>query len=312
MILHGARRAGPGAVRPVRRGLGQHHHAERARGAPAGDREQDHGAARGARLVSLVCACARILSHVGVALQTAQVASQQGKYLGRKLTKLAKQRDVLIQNGLAFGPGADEAVSGAFKYLHLGSLAYACMIASSHLVLMCVVCSAPRLVFRYIGNAAVFDLGKTSFMGGLAAMYAWRSVYWSEQVSSRTRALLMIDWIVRCVVANSLFVSAGSYPCWLASQRCLGQRPLTAVELPVCISTAQPGIRSHIPVDFCTQENCCRQMSYYKCVEKLLHTRILYPQQQPSAVTFVLKKTKLAECKGDATDSYGAGICTRY
>ena len=40
-------------------------------------------------------------------------------------------------------------------------------------------------------------------LDGLAAMYAWRSVYWSEQVSMRTRALLMIDWVVRCV----LFVS---------------------------------------------------------------------------------------------------------
>lgn len=39
-------------------------------------------------------------------------------------------------------------------------------------------------------------------MGGLLAMYAWRSVYWSEQVSSRTRALLMIDWIVRYVVRH--------------------------------------------------------------------------------------------------------------
>lgn len=66
----------------------------------------------------------------------------------------------------------DEAVSGPFRYKHLGSLAY-------------------------IGNAAVFDLGKLSVMGGLVAMYAWRSVYWSEQVSSRTRALLMIDWIIR-------------------------------------------------------------------------------------------------------------------
>lgn len=56
---------------------------------------------------------------------------------------------------------------------------------------------ADDVVPRYIGNAAVFDLGKVSFMGGLAAMYAWRSVYWSEQVSSRTRALLMIDWVVR-------------------------------------------------------------------------------------------------------------------
>jgi NADH dehydrogenase len=69
---------------------------------------------------------------------------------------------------------ADEAVAKPFRYLHLGNLAY-------------------------IGNAAVFDFGKYSVMGGLAAMYAWRSVYWNEQVSARTRALLMIDWIVRCV-----------------------------------------------------------------------------------------------------------------
>lgn len=104
---------------------------------------------------------------------TAQVASQQGKYLGRKLSRVARQRHVLAANELTMEEG-DEFVSGPFRYQHLGSLAY-------------------------IGNAAVFDLGKYSFMGGLVAMYAWRSVYWSEQVSSRTRALLMIDWIVRCV-----------------------------------------------------------------------------------------------------------------
>jgi hypothetical protein len=34
-------------------------------------------------------------------------------------------------------------------------------------------------------------------------MYAWRSVYWSEQVSTRTRALLMFDWIIRCVPISS-------------------------------------------------------------------------------------------------------------
>ena len=77
----------------------------------------------------------------------------------------------------------DEAVSGPFRYKHLGSLAY-------------------------IGNAAVFDLGPLSVMGGLVAMYAWRSVYWSEQVSARTRALLMIDWIIR--YARLDFVVTGS------------------------------------------------------------------------------------------------------
>ena len=77
-------------------------------------------------------------------------------------------------NGLALAD-AEEAAAGPFRYLHLGSLAY-------------------------VGNAAVFDLGRVTLMGGLAAMYAWRSVYWSEQVSMRTRALLMIDWVVRCVL----------------------------------------------------------------------------------------------------------------
>jgi len=109
---------------------------------------------------------------------TAQVASQQGKYIGQKLSKLARRKDTLEANGL-IGPGADEAISSPFRYMHLGSLAY-------------------------IGNAAVFDLGKMSFMGGLMAMYAWRSVYWSEQVSSRTRALLMIDWVIRGIWGRDL------------------------------------------------------------------------------------------------------------
>ncbi|KAG5221164.1 nucleotide-binding domain-containing protein [Salix suchowensis] len=99
-----------------------------------------------------------------------QVAAQQGKYVGKKLHKLAQRSSDLPPNQLS--GASDEDIYGPFKYLHLGSLAY-------------------------IGNAAVFDLGNYSFMGGLAAMYAWRSVYWNEQVSARTRALLMIDWIIR-------------------------------------------------------------------------------------------------------------------
>ncbi|KAJ6597216.1 pyridine nucleotide-disulfide oxidoreductase-domain-containing protein [Mycena vulgaris] len=108
---------------------------------------------------------------------TAQVAAQQGKYVGKKLHKLARQRDVLQANELT--DSTDEVVSKPFKYLHLGSLAY-------------------------IGNAAVFDLGGHSFMGGLVAMYAWRSIYWNEQVSVRTRALLMIDWVIRGVWGRDL------------------------------------------------------------------------------------------------------------
>lgn len=102
------------------------------------------------------------------------MASQQGKYVGHKLHLLASKRDALIANELP--ADVDEAVTGPFTYRHLGSLAY-------------------------IGNAAVFDYGRFNFTGGLVAMYAWRSIYWSEQVSMRTRALLMIDWIVRYVAS---------------------------------------------------------------------------------------------------------------
>ena len=65
-------------------------------------------------------------------------------------------------------------------------------------------------------------------MGGLAAMYAWRSVYWSEQVSSRTRALLMIDWIVRCVSLVVLFCQAADV---MSSQWCLGTGPFPSLIL---------------------------------------------------------------------------------
>lgn len=33
---------------------------------------------------------------------------------------------------------------------------------------------------------------------------AWRSVYWSEQVSIRTRVLLMIDWVKRGIFGRDL------------------------------------------------------------------------------------------------------------
>ncbi|KAF8643820.1 hypothetical protein AX16_008838 [Volvariella volvacea WC 439] len=127
---------------------------------------------------------------------TAQVASQEGKYLGKKLHKLARSQKRALQAAVENKAGLDaltsrptgttsasfhpdEHVAGPFKYKHLGSLAY-------------------------IGNAAVFDFGWQSVTGGLAAMYAWRSIYWSEQVSARTRALLMIDWIIRGVWGRDL------------------------------------------------------------------------------------------------------------
>lgn len=105
---------------------------------------------------------------------TAQRAHQQGMYLARKLTKISKSREGMAVNNVDYGD-IDEAVSPPFSYKHLGSLAY-------------------------VGNAAIIDFGNgLSFGGGLLAMYAWRSIYFAQSVSFRTRALLAMDWLKRGV-----------------------------------------------------------------------------------------------------------------
>lgn len=107
---------------------------------------------------------------------TAQRANQQGQYLGRKFNKLAHTSK---RTAIAFSRLDDENVYRAFKYQHLGSLAY-------------------------IGNAAVFDVtrpgGKEqSFAGGLLAVYLWRSIYFAQSVSFRTRTMLAMDWANRAL-----------------------------------------------------------------------------------------------------------------
>jgi NADH dehydrogenase FAD-containing subunit len=143
---------------------------------------------------------------------TAQTASQMGAYLGKKLNKLAK----LKESGKLLPQPTDEEVSVApskdgshpgknkpdsteldrsdldiddmhyrpFTYKDLGSLAY-------------------------LGNSAAFDIpwlpeSVRSFAGGLLAMYLWRSFYISEQATTRTRVLLMTDWIKRGIWGRDL------------------------------------------------------------------------------------------------------------
>lgn len=105
---------------------------------------------------------------------TAQRAHQQGVYLAHKFNKLARAAPGLKANEITEGD-LDAAVYRAFEYRHLGSLAY-------------------------IGNSAVFDLGEGwSLTGGLWAVYAWRSVYFAQSVSFRTRVLLAMDWAKRAL-----------------------------------------------------------------------------------------------------------------
>lgn len=113
---------------------------------------------------------------------TAQRAHQQGMYLGHKFNKLARMSPGLALNDIREGD-VDAAAFKAFEYHHLGSLAY-------------------------IGNSAVFDLGEGwNISGGLWAVYAWRSVYFAQSVSFRTRCLLAMDWAKRGLFGRGKFLS---------------------------------------------------------------------------------------------------------
>ncbi|OUT20678.1 hypothetical protein CAS74_004343 [Pichia kudriavzevii] len=109
---------------------------------------------------------------------TAQRAHQEGAYLGKKLNKLARI-DESLPEYQSHNKDWDDTVTKPFKYKHLGSLAY-------------------------IGNSAVFDLPGHPFFGGLVAMYLWRSIYFSQSVSLRTRALMFFDWLKRGIFGRDV------------------------------------------------------------------------------------------------------------
>ncbi|KAF2703578.1 hypothetical protein K504DRAFT_495398 [Pleomassaria siparia CBS 279.74] len=109
---------------------------------------------------------------------TAQRAHQQGQYLGRKFNKIAQAAPGMTLNQVDYGD-LDDAVYKAFEYKHLGSLAY-------------------------IGNAAIFDWNGWTLSGGLVAVYLWRSVYFAQSVSFRTRCLLAMDWSKRALFGRDI------------------------------------------------------------------------------------------------------------
>uniref|UniRef100_A0A7M5XKE2 External alternative NADH-ubiquinone oxidoreductase-like C-terminal domain-containing protein n=1 Tax=Clytia hemisphaerica TaxID=252671 RepID=A0A7M5XKE2_9CNID len=89
---------------------------------------------------------------------TAQVAAQEGKYLGKLLSKVELST-------------ADLKNVDPFQYNHLGS-------------------------FAYVGdNRAVLELPILGSFEGWSAMWLWRGAYASECVSLRMRTLVLFDWI---------------------------------------------------------------------------------------------------------------------
>lgn len=111
---------------------------------------------------------------------TAQRAHQQGKYLGKKLSKLVRSYNSLTLNDIIDGD-IDDAISKPFRYHHLGSL-------------------------LYIGNSAALDFSGHSFVGGIVAMYLWRGIYFAQSVSMRTRVLLFMDWFKRGLFGRDIIM----------------------------------------------------------------------------------------------------------
>ncbi|KAJ1934404.1 hypothetical protein FBU59_005708 [Linderina macrospora] len=115
-----------------------------------------------------------MLAHVDRSLTAlpalAQVADQEGVYLGRSLSTIAKTGKDISEHGIDKGASEKSAVE-PFNYHHHGTLAY-------------------------LGRAAAADFGDGYTYRGsnLAAKYLWRSAYWSQQVSLRTRLMLVMDW----------------------------------------------------------------------------------------------------------------------
>jgi NADH:quinone reductase (non-electrogenic) len=95
---------------------------------------------------------------------TAQAAAQQGEYVARSLNRL----------GSPSGQRNDLYDFPAFEYDHWGSLAFLSQ-------------------GRWGGNAVV-DFGDRKVFQGLAAWWAWRSIYWSKQHSWRNKFLISSDW----------------------------------------------------------------------------------------------------------------------
>ncbi|CAB16382.1 putative NADH-ubiquinone oxidoreductase C3A11.07, mitochondrial [Schizosaccharomyces pombe] len=123
---------------------------------------------------------------------TAQVASQQGAYLGQLFNKLgslnfekpSEDRHIALGDemdsstliSLANEKHASTKVFLPFKYSHQGSLAYV-----GH--------------EKAIADIEVPWFGKQLHASGALAFYFWRSVYLSELYSLRNRTNVTLDWI---------------------------------------------------------------------------------------------------------------------
>ena len=101
---------------------------------------------------------------------TAQVASQEGRYIADLLNQLP---DLTVSD-------YQERRLRPFFYKHMGSLAYV---------------GGDSAVMDFTGTKPVLDLFNLQSLSGRSAAYLWKSFYFTEMFSGRTKTLLAFDWV---------------------------------------------------------------------------------------------------------------------
>ncbi|CAF1330259.1 unnamed protein product [Adineta steineri] len=101
---------------------------------------------------------------------TAQVASQEGRYVAHLLNQVTdiQSTDFKQQN------------LKPFQYKHMGALAYV---------------GGDSAVLDFTGSKPVFDLFNLQPLSGRSAAYLWKSFYFTEMFTGRTKTLLAFDWV---------------------------------------------------------------------------------------------------------------------
>jgi NADH dehydrogenase len=101
---------------------------------------------------------------------TAQVAHQEGLYVADLLNQIThlQSNDYEQQN---FKP---------FQYKHMGSLAYV---------------GGDAAVLDFTDSKSLLDMFKLKSLSGRGAAYLWKSFYFTEMFTGRTKTLLAFDWV---------------------------------------------------------------------------------------------------------------------
>jgi len=101
---------------------------------------------------------------------TAQVASQEGRYIANLLNQLP---DLSITDYKQYN-------LKPFQYQHMGALAYV---------------GGDSAVLDFTGSKPLLDLFNLKPLSGRGAAYLWKSFYFTEMFTGRTKTLLAFDWV---------------------------------------------------------------------------------------------------------------------